>query len=185
MTQDLTAFLATLGPAQAAHRPWPRHILDRAGWLALLDRPRGRRLVAARALGRERGACIWRCGTKARWRWRASPARSAAIPPSRSTGRAPSAWSARSAISSASRPRGPPTGAPGSTTAAGRARGPRQESPMNSSAPRRRGRPCIRFPWARSMRESSSPGISASMPMARRSCGWKPGWAIPIRGSRR
>ena len=37
MTQDLTAFLATLGPAQAAHRPWPRHILDRAGWLALLD----------------------------------------------------------------------------------------------------------------------------------------------------
>src|SRR4051812_15236790 len=38
MTQDLTAFLAALGPAQAAHRPWPRHILDRAGWLALLDR---------------------------------------------------------------------------------------------------------------------------------------------------
>ena len=37
MTQDLTTFLATLGPAQAAHRPWPRHILDRAGWLALLD----------------------------------------------------------------------------------------------------------------------------------------------------
>ena len=31
MTQDLTTFLATLGPAQAAHRPWPRHILDRAG----------------------------------------------------------------------------------------------------------------------------------------------------------
>jgi Ni,Fe-hydrogenase III large subunit len=38
MTQDLTAFLATLGPAQAGHRPWPRHSLDRAGWLALLDR---------------------------------------------------------------------------------------------------------------------------------------------------
>src|SRR4051812_38544815 len=38
MTPDLTAFLASLGPAQAGHRPWPRHSLDRAGWSALLDR---------------------------------------------------------------------------------------------------------------------------------------------------
>jgi Ni,Fe-hydrogenase III large subunit len=37
MSQPLTAFLVTLGPAQGEHRPWPRHQLDRAGWLALLD----------------------------------------------------------------------------------------------------------------------------------------------------
>ena len=50
MTQDLTAFLATLGPAQATHRPWPRHILDRVGWRALLDRL----LEIEAAQGRER-----------------------------------------------------------------------------------------------------------------------------------
>jgi Ni,Fe-hydrogenase III large subunit len=38
MPEDLAAFLAALGPAQADHRPWPRHALDRAGWQALLDR---------------------------------------------------------------------------------------------------------------------------------------------------
>src|SRR4029077_871378 len=110
MTQDLTAFLAALGPAQAAHRPWPRHILDRAGWMALLDHLAsadwsllglwGEAGTVHLALqGGSGGRCIWRGGRKAGWRGRASSAPRAAIPPSRSIARAPSAWSARSAIS--------------------------------------------------------------------------------------
>ena len=36
MTQDLASLLAGLAPKVAGHGPWPRHILERKGWLDLL-----------------------------------------------------------------------------------------------------------------------------------------------------
>src|ERR1017187_7802830 len=41
MIPDLTSFLAGLAPKVAGHGPWPRHILDRQGWLDLLGRMEG------------------------------------------------------------------------------------------------------------------------------------------------
>src|SRR5215470_4238461 len=38
VTTDLSSWLAALRPAQAEHRPWPRHLLHRTEWLALLER---------------------------------------------------------------------------------------------------------------------------------------------------
>jgi Ni,Fe-hydrogenase III large subunit len=37
MSQDLLPFLLSLAPAEASHRPWPCHRLDRAGWLRLRE----------------------------------------------------------------------------------------------------------------------------------------------------
>ena len=36
MAQDLASLLNGLAPEVAGHRPWPRHVLDRKGWLDLL-----------------------------------------------------------------------------------------------------------------------------------------------------
>jgi Ni,Fe-hydrogenase III large subunit len=41
MNQDLASLLAGLAPKVAGHRPWPRHILDRKGWLDLLGQLEG------------------------------------------------------------------------------------------------------------------------------------------------
>ena len=53
--------------------------------------------------------------------------------------------------------------------------------PIRSSPSRARA--CTRFRSGRSMPASSSPGTSASPPLARPSCGWRNGWDTSTRGS--
>ena len=177
--------LLVTGDPVDAHRPWPR-VACRRGRLARCGRAAGDgRLDAARRCWASRRRCTWRCSTRpaARSPSSASTVPAGAFPRSAACIRRRSAWSARSATCSASRPRALPdkrpwldhgAGASGIRSArsratgrsralrvpAGRRRGP---APDPGRAGARRHHRAGPFPLHRQRRDRGAPGGAARL----------------------